>query len=254
MCVLLALAASTHAAETGGHEEVSFWDLVPVVSQIKSIVQLISGDVNASAQTGINFFDKGIGTSQLHSLFQLIGGNVDKAVEIQKEFGRNIEVLVDSIPILGHLKGTLHLINGEGKHGWSAIKQATSSAISLLGGVLGGPIGALTGLAAADGAITAVDMAINGNATPHGLVDYVVTIKDRNAGEHVDALAGVLTRGIAGPVKHLKQEPIALKLKLIYKPAAQNSSDVPTAVARNSSDVPTAVAQNSSDVKPDAKP
>jgi len=180
--------------------------MVPLVSQLKSLVQGLSGDLKAGDQTTINFLNEGIGPAQFRSLYYLITGDVDKAIDIQKKFGQNLEPLLDSTPGLGHLKGAIHLLAGDNEHGWWALKQATTTTGSVAGAVLGGPLGAVAGHVATDGVISLVDWAVNGDqAQPHGLVDYGLTFGHRKAGEHFDALAGIVMNGITGSVKPLQK-------------------------------------------------
>lgn len=223
---MLALTVS----EGRGEDVVPFWDMVPGVSQIKSIAQLISGDVDGSLKTAVNFLHDGFGTSQLRSTYFLATGDVDKAVETQKKFGRNIEVLVDSTPVLGHVKGIVHLLNGDEKHGWSVIRQATSTALSAVGGVVAGPAGFVAGQAAVDGLTTLVDLAVNDNAEPHGIIDYVLTAKNRTVAEHVDALASIAVSGPVGSEEHAKKEDREPVVYLaVLRPLGSNkTSDGPT--------------------------
>lgn len=204
----------------------SFWDMVPIVSQLKALVQGLSGDLKAGDQTTINFINEGIGPAQFRSVYYLLIGDFDKAIDIQKKFGENLEPLLDSTPGLGHLKGAIHLLVGDDQHGWSALKQATTTTGSVAGAVFGGPLGAVAGHVATDGVISLVDWAINGDqAQPHGLVDYGLTLGKRKAGEHFDALAGIVMNGITGSIQPLKK------------------NDKPSAVTTQNSTVSLAVTQ-----------
>lgn len=189
-------------------EVTPFWDMVPFVAHLKSVVQLLCGDTAGGEKTAENFNNDGFGISQLRSLFYLVTGDVDKAVDLQKQFAKNFEVVLDSTPVVGHVKGAAHLIAGDMEHGWSAVKQATSTAGSVAGTLLAGPLGAVLGHVATDGLISLVDWVINRDgAQPHGVVDYAMTIGDRKPGEAVDMLAGLVMNGITGSVKPLERQP-----------------------------------------------
>lgn len=189
-------------------EVTPFWDMVPLVSHLKTLVQLVCGDPEGGETTANNFNNDGLGISQLRSLYYLLTGDVDRAVDVQKRFAENFEVVLDSTPVLGHVKGAAHLIAGDTEHGWSAVKQATSTTGSVAGAMLAGPVGSVLGHVATDGLISLADWAINRDgARPHGVIDYAMTFRDRKPGEAVDVLAGLAMNGIGGSVKPLARQP-----------------------------------------------
>lgn len=142
-------------------EQISFVDMVPGVAQLKSGFQLLLGDKDGAAKTQQNFFNDGIVTSQARSTYFLVTGEPNKAWDIQKKFGSNMEPVVDSVPVIGHAIGLVHLAVGDDAHGWDAIKSVTSNTGSMIGGMLGGPLGAVAGHVVTDAAITVTDKIIN---------------------------------------------------------------------------------------------
>lgn len=203
--VLLALAASLSDATSKGRGDddkaVPIWDMIPLVSQIKSIAQMISGDSKGAEDTAINFWNDGIIMSQLQSAFSLLHGNTEEAVNRQRKFGSNVEVIADSLPVVGHIKGAIHLLSGDVDHGVQAISQATSTTGALAGGLVGGPIGAAIGKVGMDALISAIDVSVRDKGKPHGAVEYAMTIADRDAAEHVEAVASLALGGFAGSTK-----------------------------------------------------
>lgn len=181
------------AASVAGTEGTSLWDMIPVIAQGKSLVQIIFGDKDGARKTQEHFLNEGLGTSQLRSAYFLVTGDAKKALDIQGKFFSNLEVVVDSCPLVGHLKGGVHLIAGDTDHGWQALKSATSSTGVLVGGVFGGPAGAVGGHILTDALISGVDRIVNGNQSqPHGIVRYGLNIGNLKPGEHFDELAGLV--------------------------------------------------------------
>ena len=124
-------------------------DSVPVVSQAKSVVQLVCGDTEAAAQTQKNFARGCPGVSQIVSVGQLIAGDTDGALETQKYCVKGLSNVVDSVPLVGHAKGAVHYALGDTEGGNSALLAATRSSAVLAGGIgggiVGGPVGAIAG-------------------------------------------------------------------------------------------------------------
>lgn len=76
---------------TVAKDNVPFVDMIPVVSQLKSIVQYITGDKNGAMRTAVNYHEDGIGTSQMRSLYKVLGGEYREAIRVstqQNEKGR----------------------------------------------------------------------------------------------------------------------------------------------------------------------
>lgn len=175
--LLLLVSSSTNA---------SFWDTIPVVSQLKSAVQAISGDSEVARQTQINFANQMPVVSQIKS-------DVEAARRTQMRFLKNAETLVDGTPVVGHIKGGIHMLTGDKERGVDIILGATSTT----GGVLAGPAGAVAGGLATDMVITNIDTAVaaandddDPQIKPYGMVDYLINIVKKSVGEHFDVIAG----------------------------------------------------------------
>lgn len=109
------LVVSATATE---EQSISFWDIIPVISQGKSLFQLIFGEKEDAAKTQKNFLNFGVGPSQLRSVYFVATGEPKKAWGIQKECLSSLEGVLDSTPIVGHMKGGVHLLAGDHDHGW----------------------------------------------------------------------------------------------------------------------------------------
>ncbi len=58
---------------------------------------------------------------QINSLVHSINGNHEEARNIQKEFGKNAESIVDSLPVVGHVKGMVHILANDEERGLQII-------------------------------------------------------------------------------------------------------------------------------------
>jgi len=154
---------------------------VPVVSQVKSLVQWVGGDSAGALATQQEFAYNNTFPviSQIASAGYAIGGDYGRAEDLQKRFADDMLNVIDSIPVAGHVKGAVHYGLGEKEEGDKAMKAASRSTGVVIGGVtgfaVGGPAGAvvggIAGGAAMDGAITGSEMLIYGDdAKPHGYI------------------------------------------------------------------------------------
>lgn len=64
----------------------SFWDGLPIVSQMKSAVQAIGGDLDGARQTQENFAKQMPVISQVTSAVQAATGDLDGARKTQEQF------------------------------------------------------------------------------------------------------------------------------------------------------------------------
>jgi len=167
---------------------------VPVVSQVKSLVQWAGGDSAGAFATQKEFAYNNTFPviSQIASAGYAIGGDYDKAEDLQKKFADDMLNVIDSIPVAGHVKGAVHYGLGQKDEGDRAMKAASRSTGVVAGGVtgfaVGGPAGAvvggIAGGAAMDGVITGSEMLINGkDAKPHGYVQVGDDIAQAVAGK-----------------------------------------------------------------------
>ncbi len=127
-------------------------DSVPVVSQMKSLVQYIGGDSAGALGTQQNFAYNNTFPviSQIASAGYAIGGDMDRAEDLQKKFAKDMERVIDSIPVAGHIKGGVHYALGDNNQGDESMKAASRSTGVVLGGaggfLAGGPVGAVAGI------------------------------------------------------------------------------------------------------------
>lgn len=184
-------------------------DAIPVLSQLKSIIQLIFGDNVGAARTQENFLKQCPVVSQIQSLIQAAGGDLDGARETQEEFAHAMGDLVNSVPVVGHVKGVIHYACGDSEGGGEAMK-ASSRSVGVIAGSAGGflvagPAGAAAGAisagAAADSVITIGDLIVNGkNVKPYGIIGNIfkLTHNPKDVGTYVDLFGGVALDGLAG--------------------------------------------------------
>ncbi|CAL4116047.1 unnamed protein product, partial [Meganyctiphanes norvegica] len=179
-------------------------DWLPVVSQLKSLIQVTFGDAEGAKQTQENFIRQCPVVSQVTSAVQAIAGDSKAAEETQKEFLEVLSGTVDSIPVVGHVKGGIHYACGDKGGGDRAMKSSSRTTAVIGGGVggffIGGPIGAAgLGVAAGvamDGVTTTAEYAVSGEFKPEG---FLVPISDpTDPGVWVDAVGGIALDGVTG--------------------------------------------------------
>lgn len=174
---------------------------IPVVSQIKSTVQLITGDVHGAAETQEKFFHEGIGVSQLTAGVYLLTGDDKKAGET---FDRGINTLsstADGIPVVGHFKGVIHYAMGDDEKGDRSMVSATRTTSVMAGGaggfLLGGPVGAIAGGVASGNAYDITHTVVTDK--PQGYIAGVANfVENPSAGTLFDAAAVPVGDAFAG--------------------------------------------------------
>lgn len=177
----------------------SFWDGIPIISQVKSAVQAISGDTEGAKKTQENFVNQAPVISQIKSAVESASGDNEAAKKTQEQFLHEfIEPVADNTPVVGHIKGGIHIAAGDKERGEQILKGASTSTAAVIGGILAGPAGAIAAGAATDGLITGIDSAINREYSPFGIVDYVSNIDKHSAGDHFDTLLGIGTEFVGG--------------------------------------------------------
>ncbi len=174
--------------------------------------------------------------SQITSAVQAICGDEKGAQETQLEFLRALGGVVDSVPIVGHLKGAIHYAQGDKFGGDNAMKSSSRS-IGVIGGGVGGffllgPVGAFLGGVTSgvtiDAITTIVDSTVHDEFRPNGNIALMHEIRNgkaNSAGHVFDLTFGMVLDGIAGntagrianqiaemPAKHKKIIKISEKL------------------------------------------
>lgn len=177
----------------------SVFDVIPLLSQSKSLFQLITGDVEGAGRTQMNFLNEGLITSQARSIYYAVTGHPKKALEIQKDFGRNLEPIIDGLPFVGHLKGSIHLAVGDVDHGLQALVAATANLGALAGGVLAGPAGAIASQVMIDAAVSGIDKAVRKDkAEPYGIFHFLTHLPNSTASDFFETLVGMGLTGYSG--------------------------------------------------------
>lgn len=179
--------------------DASFWDGIPIISQIKSGFQAATGDLEGAKKTQENFSNQAPVISQAKSAIESASGDNEAARKTQEHFlHETLEPVADNTPVIGHIKGGIHIAAGDEERGKEILKGASTSTAAVIGGILGGPGGAIAAGAATDGLITGIDSAINKEYTPFGVIDYVSNIDKASAGDHFDQLLGIGTEFVGG--------------------------------------------------------
>ena len=77
---------------------------IPGVSQLKSVCQLVTGDVEGARQTQEDFFRECPGISQGVAIGQLITGDIEGAEETVRRGLDTLNNVANGIPLVGHAK------------------------------------------------------------------------------------------------------------------------------------------------------
>lgn len=189
----------------------SFLDFLPVASQIKSAIQAASGDLEGAKNTQENFSRQCPVISQARSFVEATAlQNPEAARETQEQFLNGfIEPLADNTPVIGHIKGGIHMAVGDTKRGEEILKGASKTLAIALGSAAG-PVGATSSAYLYDSIVTAIDSAVKGEHTPYGMHDYFENIDEKTVGDHFDFWLEAALSGIpAGQKKAMKQKIIA---------------------------------------------
>ncbi|KAF6206719.1 hypothetical protein GE061_017955 [Apolygus lucorum] len=168
----------------------SAFDSVPILSQFKSLFQVFNGDADGARRTQEYFINTAVFVAPIKSAIHIAQGDYEAARKTEEMYAQNLEELVNSLPVVGHVKGGVHIALGEEEKGLSIIKGATSTTGAVVGG-LAGPAGAVLGGAATDALITGVDSAVHEEFKPHGMVEYVSNFDKKEAGDHFDVVSGI---------------------------------------------------------------
>ncbi|XP_046454114.1 uncharacterized protein LOC124201908 [Daphnia pulex] len=119
-------------------------DWIPVLSQVKSLVQLACKDPVGAEETQKNF------VTQCPGLAHVVGGVAVGLGLLTKNDGmtkfgmkalkggtQTVGDLVDAIPVVGHLKGVIHLTAGDDDGATRALNAANRTSVAMTGtGVL----------------------------------------------------------------------------------------------------------------------
>jgi len=155
---------------------------IPIVSQFKSLGEaVIYDDAEKARQTQIDFLRKCIGFSQGTSLYYLYKGNTEEAKNVQYDYlngcKQTFNGITNSVPGVGHIKGSIHYYYGDRDSGDEAMKSSSRTVGVIIGAVVGlavGPAGAISGGIiggqSMNGIITACDSKVHGKYKPYGAI------------------------------------------------------------------------------------
>jgi hypothetical protein len=186
---------------------------IPVISQIKSLAQVIEGHPEEAKKTQDDFSKQCVVVSQCRSLVHSIAGDNEQAKKVQEEYlnvaKSTFNGAVNSMPIVGnHLKEGIYYLAGDNENGDNAMKNVsrTTAVIGgaiggfLLGSVPGAVIGAMSSGVGADIVITAVDSNVHKESRPYGHIPNLIAAKENKdyGGLIFDSAFGLLTDGFKG--------------------------------------------------------
>ena len=127
-------------------QEMGNTDSIPVVSQVKSLVLVIAGQIEEAEEVQKKFVRTGIIASQINSLRCSIAGDNAEALKIQEEFVEDIEIA----PIIGHGFSAGYAIAGDmEKAEETAIKATKNTVVAAVGIIVAmcGPVPFAAGVA-----------------------------------------------------------------------------------------------------------
>ena len=211
-------------------------DAIPLLSQTKSLFQAVFFDFEGARRTQENFSRQCPVVSQVRSACEWVSGDSEAATETQKQCLGFVSDVVNGIPAVGHVKGGIHYLCGDKDGGDKAMKSASRTTGVMGGGVVGffvaGPPGAaaggIAGGLAVDGLTTGIDSAVHDEYRPSGMVSQVTEIvKDpKNPGLYFDTLAMPVFDAMSGISAGKGALKIANKMKtkrLVYN---RNKADI----------------------------
>eukprot|EP01032_Pedospumella_encystans_P023751 gene23751-26880_t len=121
---------------------------IPVISQFKSFLQAITGQIAAAKKTQLDFIHECPVVSQITSFVQACWGDLAAASATQMRFLANLSHVADALPVVGFVKGLVHAILGDIDSMIASFKAQGRTAGCIIGGLLGmfsGPLGAYAG-------------------------------------------------------------------------------------------------------------
>ena len=104
-------------------------DSIPLVSQVKSLVQVISGDEEGALETQKNFIRTGIIASQINSAVVAAQGDHEEARRIQEEFGEESLTILEGLPLVGHAMSAGYAAGGDLEKAEQVALTATKSTV-----------------------------------------------------------------------------------------------------------------------------
>jgi hypothetical protein len=114
-------------------------------------------------------------SSITYFLFSLFSSDLD--IRSMGLLGDVVNQVVNSVPIVGHIKGMVHYACGDTERGDAAVRSATRTTVVLGAGVAGAFAGPAGAVAAATAAGAAADLTFYANGEPqlHGIARVIKT-------------------------------------------------------------------------------
>lgn len=112
-------------------------DAVAVLSQFKSFWEWANGKSHCAKRTQENFVRKAPIISQITSAVQAISGDMEAARQTQITFLKHLEEQIDGTPILGHVKAAVHCAIGQLEKCKEVSLAATRPVFVIAGGAAG---------------------------------------------------------------------------------------------------------------------
>jgi len=152
-------------------------DWFPILSQTKSLVQVIAGDVEGAQKTQEAFSRSCPLIAQSRSLVEFCLGYSEEALQTLLDSCCTLSQIINSVPVMGHLKGLLHYTCDDAQGGQRALKAATRTlgvvGVASTGLLVLGPGGGIAG-GACGGLLMVVLMTggsfVEGNPEPSGFI------------------------------------------------------------------------------------
>lgn len=183
-------------------------DWIPVLSQLKSAIQWAAGQDEKARATQENFINRCPVVSQVKAGYEVYHGHSEDALETQWQFLENTSYLMNSVPIVGHVKGLIHFTWGDYEGSLDAMKLSTRASGVMLGGIGGlavaGPGGSIGGGLAAGAAMDSIFTGVGSLAheefVPDGYWNSAIHAYkgDLDLTESVDIIFGILSDSVGG--------------------------------------------------------
>ncbi|XP_031552708.1 uncharacterized protein LOC116289905 [Actinia tenebrosa] len=135
--------------------------------------------VKDAGNSWVEYSERNIIVAPVRATIHGIAGDEKEAVRVVKKMGKSAEQVIDSTPVVGHIKGVGHYIAGDTEHGHDCMKGASRTlavvgAGALTGGVgggvvLGGLAGASSGFAY-DGTVSVIESNVKNEDRPYGVI------------------------------------------------------------------------------------
>ncbi|GBG62543.1 hypothetical protein CBR_g31182 [Chara braunii] len=192
-----------------------FFDFLPIVSQVESLVRVCAGDVEGARTCQVNFSRQCPVVSQVTSAVYAAQGNGEEASRVQVEFGNAMADIAGSTPVVGYVaSGVAAACGDEERAKIYAVSCTKSCAIAgtgaltaLTGGIGGVVVAATAGMGAGIGSdfmCSAIGSAIDGEEVNVGHAAAIKSIhQKRLEGESIVEACigeslGVVFDGMAG--------------------------------------------------------